>query len=159
MSERSLLAHDDEPAELDGYGPIPADLARSLALDGARAPRWLRRLFTSPRTGELIAMESHRRTFTPAQRLFLRLRDRTCRTPWCDAPIRHADHVVPADDGGATSIDNGQALCQGCNNAKQAPGWTMARMRTRAGPHEVSTTTPTGHQYNSRAPDPPGQAA
>ena len=147
----------NEPAVLDGYGPLPARLGRDLVLDHEAAPVWLRRLYTAPRTGALVAMESRRREFTPAQRRFLRARDQTCRTPWCDAPIRHADHVVPAEHGGQTKVDNGQGYCEACNYAKQAPGWRNT-ITARAGPHEVEISTPTGHRYRSRAPDPPRAA-
>ena len=34
------------------------------------------------------------RRFTGAMRRFILLRDQTCRTAWCDAPIRHLDHVI-----------------------------------------------------------------
>jgi hypothetical protein len=167
MTDQSLLTPNqaggaggpEEPAVLDGYGPIPAGLARALALEQQAAPVWLRRLFTDPQSGQLIAMETRRREFTPAQRRLLRLRDQTCRTPWCDAPIRHADHILPAENGGPTSIDNGQGYCQTCNHAKQAPDWTTTPVESRAGPHEVHINTPTGHGYTSRAPDPPGRAA
>jgi 5-methylcytosine-specific restriction endonuclease McrA len=54
------------------------------------------------------------------------VRDRTCRTPWCDAPIRHVDHVEPAAAGDPTSAENAQGLCEACNYAKQAPGWAAA---------------------------------
>lgn len=57
------------------------------------------------------------------QRLFLRLTgDDICATPWCDAPIRHADHIRPHELGGATTLANGQGLCEACNHAEQAPG-------------------------------------
>jgi hypothetical protein len=155
ITDRTLLGNGDEPAEVDGHGPIPAGLARHLALRG-NAPRTIRRLFTAPPTGQLIAMESRAREFTPAQRDYLRLRDRTCRTPWCDAPIRHADHITDHHRGGPTSIDNGQGLCAACNHAKQAPGWALRSVPNHHGPHQVHITTPTGHHYLSRAPDPPG---
>jgi 5-methylcytosine-specific restriction endonuclease McrA len=142
----------DEPAHLDGYGPVPAAVARGWLLDPARtAPTWIRRLYTHPRTGDLVAMDSRRRLFTAGQRRFLRLRDQVCRTPWCEAPIRHFDHVVPAAEGGPTSTSNGQGTCEGCNHAKQAPGW-----RARPGPGGViKLTTPTGHEYQSRPPELP----
>ena len=46
------------------------------------------------RDGALVAMESGRRAFPAALRRVLVVRDQVCRTPWCGAPIRHADHVV-----------------------------------------------------------------
>jgi len=156
MTDRSLLAPAEaggsEPALLDGTEPLPAPIARALALgSGEHTPVWLRRLYVSPEPRRLIAMESTRRTFTPAQRQFLRLRDRYCRTPWCEAPIRHADHVTNVHAGGATDVENGQGLCEACNYAKQARGW-RSRVTARAGPHDVEITTPTGHRYRSRAP-------
>ena len=115
---------------------------------------WLRRLFIRPADGQLAAMESRRRLFTANQRHFLRLRDQTCRTAWCDAPIRHFDHIRPAELGGATSVTNGQGYCAACNYAKQAAGW-------RGHPPDlgrdcIEITTPTGHRYATRPPDPPG---
>jgi hypothetical protein len=162
MTDRALLAPDeaggDEPALVDGTDPIPAALARQLVSTLAdETPVWLRRLFAAPGSGELIAMESGRRSFTPAQRRFLRLRDRYCRTPWCGAPIRHADHVLPAADGGVTTVGNGQGYCEACNYAKQARGW-RTEVVPGPGPHQVEITTPTGHRYRSRAPDPPRAA-
>jgi 5-methylcytosine-specific restriction endonuclease McrA len=100
-------------------------------------------------------MDSRRRYFDGQLRRLLVLRDQTCRTPWCDAPIRHADHITRAADGGPTSGENAQGLCEACNHAKEAPGWHTRRVH---GPdHVVETTTPTGHRYRSRAPDPPGR--
>lgn len=141
-----LTGQSDEAAHVEGYGPVPADLARELAEHAT----WLRRLYAEPATGALVAMDSTQRLFPDALKRFLRLRDRTCRMPWCDAPVRHADHVEDAAAGGPTSADNGQGLCQGHNHAKQAHGW---RARPRPGPrHSVETTTPTGHIHVSTAP-------
>jgi hypothetical protein len=162
MSEATLLApgtaDGDEPAQLVGAGTIPAAVARGLALDVSdQTPMWLRRLYTEPTTGELAAMDTQRRAFTANQRRFLRLRDQYCRTSWCEAPIRHADHVVPADHGGPTSVYNGQGYCEACNYAKQAPGWRTRLVAGPTGAHEVEIITPTRHRYRSRPPDPPGR--
>ena len=154
MTDRSLLAGDDSPAHLDGYGPVPAEIARQITRDADRA--WIRRLYTRPDDGSLVAMDSHRRGFDGERRHFLVLRDQFCRTPWCDAPVRHTDHLVRVADGGETSIDNGQGLCEACNYAKEAAGWRSRRIDTRR--HLVEITTPTGHSYTSRAPDPPRSA-
>jgi hypothetical protein len=156
ISQAAMLAEADDPAWIDGYGWVPADLARTLvraSLD-AGIKTWLRRLFTRPGTGELIAMDSRSRLVPIALAHFLGLRDQTCRTPWCDAPIRHRDHIIAAEDGGETSAENTQGLCEACNYAKQAHGWTA---RPRPGPrHTVETVTPTGHRYTSPAPPPVG---
>ena len=152
MTDATLLGDDHTPAHLDGTGPVPAWLARRLVRDADHA--WVRRLYTHPTSGQLVAMESHRRTFTGLLRRFLVWRDQTCRTPWCDAPIRHADHITRATDGGPTSADNGQGLCEACNHTKESARWTTRRVPGEG--HQVETITPTGHAHLSRAPDPPG---
>jgi len=157
MTDQALLnaseAGSDEPAVLVGCGPIPAPLARQLITDRDEdTATFIRRLYADPTTGQLATMDATRRIFTANQRRFLILRDQYCRTPWCEAPIRHSDHVIDHDRGGPTTITNGQGLCAACNHAKQAPGWNA-----RPGPYaEVTTTTPTGHRYRSRPPDLPG---
>jgi len=97
-------------------------------------------------------------------------------TPYCDAPIRHLDHVVPAGRGGPTEAENGQGLCEACNLAKNAgtlrqvtvreaglPGEPRGPARRPGrqggrGRHTVVTTTPTGHDDVSTAPPPPRPA-
>lgn len=159
MTDRALFNTGEgaqEPAHVLGYGPVPADLARQLLLAGdAAATAWVRRLYADPRTGELAAIDATRRLFDGALRQLLVVRDQWCRTPWCGAPIRHADHVVPAAGDGPTELGNGQGLCAACNQAKESAGWRARPVEGRDG-HEIETTTPTGHCYRSRAPDPPG---
>jgi hypothetical protein len=152
MSDQTLLAGDHQPAHLHSYGPIPATLARHLVRQADHT--WIRRLFTRPADGSLVAMDSRRRFFDGGLRKFLILRDQTCRNPWCDAPIRHLDHVIRDADGGHTTAANAQGLCEACNYAKEAPGWRARRVPGSG--HNVETITPTGHRYQSRAPDPPG---
>ncbi|MGO4229410.1 HNH endonuclease, partial [Arthrobacter sp. YAF34] len=83
-------------------------------------------------------------------------RDHTCRTPYCDAPIRHLDHIVPHHAGGQTTSTNGAGLCEACNHTKETPDWNT---RPRPGPrHTLELTTPTGHTYHSTAPPLPGTA-
>ena len=155
MTDSTLLSGADEPAHIIGLGPIPAPMARNLVRD-TDAQVFLRRLFTRPEDGTLVTTESRRRLFPDGLRRLLVLRDQTCRTPWCGAPIRHADHVTPVEAGGVTCADNGQGLCEACNHTKQVPGW-----RARPGPagagHSVTITTPNGHTYTSRPPPAPGQ--
>ncbi len=154
ITERALLGEDPTPAHLEGYGPLPAPFTRDWLRD-TEADAWVRRLFTTPSTGQLVAMDSTRRCFTGNLRRFLILRDRTCRTPWCDAPIRHLDHVRPSTAGGHTSAGNAQGLCEACNHAKEAPGW---HARASGDDGTVETTTSTGHRYRSHPSLPPGLA-
>jgi hypothetical protein len=147
VSDDVLFGRRPGAAELEGFGPVPIDLVRELA-DGERV--WLRRIYASPATGALVALDSRARIFPRALARLLRLRDRFCRNSWCGAPIRHSDHVVAVDDDGATCVVNGQGLCEACNHAKQAPGW-----RARPVPgirHTIETVTPTGHRYRTTAP-------
>jgi hypothetical protein len=149
MSDTTLLHGGTAPADIVGYGPLPEPVVRSvLARLNPETEIWLRRLYADPDTGELVAMESKRRLFPEPLRRFLQVRDQLCRTPWCGAPVRHADHVVPRQRGGPTSVDNGQGLCERCNQIKESAGW-------RAGTQPdgtVVTTTPTGHSYASTVP-------
>ncbi len=114
MTDRTLLQADSEPARLPGYGIVPAGRARALLTDAGRTPgagaggatdepafrTWVRRLYTAPGTGDLVAMDSRARIFPPGLRRFIQARDHTCRTPYCDAPIRHLDHIVSWQNGG-----------------------------------------------------------
>ncbi len=153
MTDAALFGTSDEPAHVVGFGPVPAELAREIVAGAcSRDERlWVRRLYAEPTNGELVSMDSTSRLFRNSLGRFVVLRDQFCRTPWCDAPIRHRDHAWAAADDGPTSGDNGQGLCEACNHAKQAPGW-RARPSPRAGPHTIETTTPTGHTYRSHAP-------
>lgn len=160
MTDRTLLQADSEPARLTGYGTVPAEWARKAVLGGKPEAQelttWLRRLYTAPGSGELVAVDSKARLFPPGLRRFLQIRDDTCRTPYCDAPIRHQDHIIPWHSNGPTTSSNGQGLCEACNHTKEAPGWT-ARPVTRPGQrHSVQLQTPTGHTYHSTAPPLPG---
>jgi hypothetical protein len=191
----ALLAADDTPAEVEGFGPVPAPLARQWltgtgtgdtvtgtgdtlepagvtpdwrfsrptgstrptrsaeATDAEEAHVFLRRLFTDPAGENLVAMDSTRRTFVGGLRRYISHRDRRCRTPWCDAPIRHIDHPLRVADGGRTSATNSQALCEACNQAKEATGW---HAHPTGDDDMVETRTPTGHRYSSRPPMPVG---
>ncbi|WP_151081826.1 HNH endonuclease [Nocardioides cynanchi] len=155
MPADTLLGDGHTPAHLVGYGPLPAAHARGLLRD-SRAEAWVRRLFVRPEGGQLVAMDSRRRRFSGQLRHLVVLRDQFCRMPWCDAPIRHADHPVPRRSHGPTRSDNAQGLCEACNYTKEAPGWRSEVAATEPR-HLVAVTTPTGHRYTSAAPDPPGQ--
>ncbi|HEX2858216.1 MAG TPA: DUF222 domain-containing protein [Propionibacteriaceae bacterium] len=179
MAADTLLTGGDRPGRVHGHGPIPAPLARRLVLAAPAVASWVRKLYTTPKGG-LVAMESGSRFFPDGLAEFITLRDQYCRTPYCDAQLRHIDHIIPHSAGGRTTVTNAQGLCERCNHAKQAPGWNHAVLlkeqpdhdsdtgQPRIGePHigeppigealeirEVLVTTPTGHHYTSPTPDP-----
>lgn len=98
-------------------------------------------------------MESRSRTFPTALAELLDLRDGgRCRTPGCDAAVRHHDHVVRVSDGGPTKAHNGQGLCERCNYVKETPGWTSWVASPDPGPHEVHGVTEHLRILRSTAP-------
>ncbi|KIU14099.1 HNH endonuclease [Mycolicibacterium llatzerense] len=158
LSDETLLAGGSEPAELPGYGPIPAPLARQLierAVLDEQSEASLRRLYAQPATGNLVAMESKSRTFPKGLARFIATRDQTCRTPYCNAPVRHLDHITPHAHHGPTAGHNGQGLCEHCNYVKEEPGWHSRASYDRYGRHTTELTTPTGAVYTSTAPPMP----
>jgi hypothetical protein len=158
LSDETLLGGDDAPAVIEGYGPIPAAVARGLvrgAVTDERSKATLRRLYRHPRTGALVAMESRARCFPRGLATFIGLRDQTCRTPYCDAPIRHRDHAQPRNRGGPTSARNGLGECEHCNYVKEAPGWRVTAGEEN-GVHTAEFVTPSGARYHSTAPPLPG---
>jgi hypothetical protein len=101
-------------------------------------------------------MESRARLFPTGIARFIATRDDTCRTSYCDAPIRHTDHATPAARGGPTSLINGLGDCEACNYAKEAPGWRVHTWCDTDGLHTAEFTTPTGDRHRSKAPPLPG---
>ena len=151
----SLLDPDPtEPAIIPGHGPLPAGLIEDLIGKAGPSARW-RRLFT--RANAVIGGDPTARRFTGWLAQLIRLRDQdTCRTPFCTAPIRHIDHILRWRDGGPTTYPHGRGLCERDNYVRERPGWKVTIIHAGLDrSHLVATTTPTGHTYYSRAPNPP----
>src|SRR6201993_1656388 len=158
LSDETLLGGDNSPALIDGYGPIPAAVARALvheAVTDERAKATLRRLYRHPHTGALVAMKSRSGCFPRGFAQFIGLRDQTCRTPYCDAPIRHREDAQPRNRGGPTAAQNGLGLCERCNYVKESPGWRVSA-GDENGTHTAQFITPTSARYRSAAPPLPG---
>jgi hypothetical protein len=143
-------------AVIPGYGPLPTELAREILMtSGGR--KWWRRPFSSPRDGPIVGGDPNRRHFDGWLAQLIKLRDQTCRDPFCDAPIRHIDHIIRHADGGLTSYINGRGTCARGNYVREMPRWHIRLVDCGfdCEPHKIIITTPTGHDYLSRAPDPP----
>ena len=154
--EALLDADSDKRATIPGYGPLPADLVRDIVIT-SHGRKWWRRLFTAPKNGPIVGGDQTRRCFEGWLADLIKLRDQSCRNPYCDAPIRHIDHITRHSEGGTTSYINGRGTCERCNYARELPGWHIQIINHGLldQPHTMIITTPTGHHYLSRAPDPP----
>ena len=132
----------EHPGWLDGYGPVPADLARHIAADSA-----FRRLITDPQTGHLL--DSTPRTYTPsaALRQHLRDRNRICDHPGCNRPAATCDidHTVRFADGGDTTRANTGPVCTRDHPLRHDGGWRLSRAPDGA----TTWTSPAGHRYKS----------
>ncbi|WP_397428677.1 DUF222 domain-containing protein [Pseudofrankia sp. BMG5.37] len=121
----TLAGLDDNPAELVGYGPIPAGVGRALAADA----RW-RRVLTDPTTGTVLDL-GRRRVPAPDLARLIRYRDQRCTFPGCAVPAVNADldHTVPWARGGATAFDNLGAACRHHHRLKTEGGWRLGQPR------------------------------
>ena len=167
ITDTALLGREDdaETAQLEGYGTLPAHIVRTTLLGqppGSLRDReedhpdevvsaFYRRLYTHPRTGDLVGMESRSRAFPAGLARMLRWRDTTCRTPWCNATIRHHDHVIPHHRGGPTSFANGQGLCIRCNLLKELGLWILAPLTGTEPARDIGTTGTTDAEPTTRA--------
>ncbi len=119
----TLLGLAEHPAELSGFGPLPAQVARELAGDAA----W-RRLVVEPVTGYLLDYGTA--TYRPPQALvdYISARDRRCVFPGCENPQSGCDldHAI-AHPAGSTSATNCGLLCRRHHRLKTFRPWKLKR--------------------------------
>jgi hypothetical protein len=78
--ETLLDANDQTAADVEGYGPLPADIARDIVAS-SKGRLWWRRLYAAPVGGPIIGADPYRRRFDGFLRKLIMLRDRWCRDP------------------------------------------------------------------------------
>jgi hypothetical protein len=151
----ALLGATDEPAMLDGHGPIPPSMARRLIADGADS---FHRVLIDPRDGAPLEIGRTSYRLTQAQRRWLRLRDGKCPFPGCSNPSldNDADHLLAWADGGATGISNLGQPCPRHHRLKHSTAWTPTGAGKNSPP---GWTSPAGRHYPSEHQDwePPHQ--
>lgn len=172
MTDRALFQGEREPAFLEGYGYMPAQDVREWIgghqieneltfeeMEAKLTPKHiehlevlteLARIYTAPGDQELIAMDSKARIFPEKLKKFISIRDRHCRTPFCDGIVEETDHVKQYARGGKTTVFNGLGRCEVCNKAKQARGWYEYTMLK--GPHSMMMCPGSAMEYKSTAP-------
>ena len=148
----SLLGLADNPGELEGYGPIDADLARALAADG----EWVRWV-TDP-VGDFLIDEGRRRF--PGARLarFLRSRESRCKHPGCGVRSSNcdADHLPGYSEGGTTAARHMSPTCPRHNRHRGPGGWCIDTEgdlpRDPHGPPDPTWISPLGRRYETFPP-------
>jgi hypothetical protein len=152
VAASTLIGLDDQPAHLDGHGPIDAVRARALAVGGV----W-RRLVTDPVTHRLLDVGRERYRPPAALDEFVRTRDGTCVAPGCMRPARGCDldhtdefHAQPGAEPGAplgrTDADNLGPVCRRHHRLKTDGGFRLRQIA----PGLFEWITPTGHRYLTR---------
>ena len=159
ITDRALLDPEGaDPAVIEGYGTVPPEQLRSELREALREPgpgqddpygpdgpavrATLRRLYTNPTSGELVATESRSRAFPAGLAKMIRWRSVTCAGPYCNAQIRQSDHIRPRSKGGPTSFANGNGLCARCNAKEQQRLAAIADATARRrGIHRVRWTS------------------
>ncbi|WP_258804842.1 HNH endonuclease signature motif containing protein [Pseudarthrobacter sp. NS4] len=145
----SLLGLTDEPAMLDGHGPIPASMARKLVAHGADS---FHRVLVDPRDGAPLEIGRSSYRVTKTIRRWLQMRDAKCPFPGCSnhSLDNEADHLLAWHQGGTTGISNLGQPCPKHHRLKHASGWTPTPATKNEPP---GWTSPTGRQYKSEHQD------
>src|SRR6478736_124740 len=148
----TLLGLDDQPAHLDGHGPIDAVQARALAIGGV----W-QRVVTDPLTDRVLDVGRERYRPPTALAELIRVRDKTCAAPGCRVPacaceLDHTQefHPLPGGDPdapvGGTDADNLGPVCHRHHRLKTDGGFRLRQIE----PGLFEWITPTGHRYLTR---------
>ncbi|MGW7687178.1 DUF222 domain-containing protein [Kribbella sp. NPDC054772] len=143
----TLLDMDDNPCELTGYGPIPADMARRIATDGT----W-RRLLTDPTNGTVLEAANTRHDPGTVVTETLLARHPVCAWPGCNRTSRECDrdHATPFAQSGQTTLAGLVPYCEYHHVIKDNPAWKWSTTTTPDG--SVTLTSPTGHRYTTVPP-------
>ncbi|MEV7636889.1 DUF222 domain-containing protein [Pseudarthrobacter enclensis] len=146
----TLLGSTDEPAELDGYGPIPAAMARQLVADGASS---FYRVLVDPRDGAPLEIGRTSYRLTEAMKRWIRMRDGHCTFPGCTNPStdNDTDHLTAWHHHGTTGVSNLAQLCPKHHRLKHNSGWRPTAATENEPP---GWTSPTGRHYPAHRPDP-----
>ncbi|RAM37648.1 HNH endonuclease signature motif containing protein [Arthrobacter globiformis] len=145
----SLLGLSDEPATLDGFGPIPPSMARRLVAGGATS---FLRVLVDPRDGAPLEIGRTSYRLTKPMRQWLRLRDAKCTFPNCNnhSLDNDADHILAWADGGGTGVANLGQPCPKHHRLKHATAWQPVGATRDAPPGWIS---PKGRSYPAEYQD------
>ncbi|HEY8587909.1 MAG TPA: DUF222 domain-containing protein, partial [Naasia sp.] len=140
----TITGESDEPATLDGIGPIDPETARELI---GCAPG-MYRILTHPDTGVAVHFGRTRYQVPAELRRFLQVRDGTCRFPGCNrrAARCEVDHTKDWQHLGPSDAVNLGHLCKKHHALKHGSGWTV-RQEPRSAVY--AWTSPTGRAHTT----------
>lgn len=146
----TLAELKDASGDLNGFGPVIADIARQVGERHGDAV-WEFTVEDS-RSGMPIDTGTTRRRPTNSQRRTVRSRSRRCIFPGCRMPATESDldHTEPWSDGGSTAVDNLAPLCRHDHCLRHRAGWQY--MRRADGDHVWRS--PLGHVATTSGRDP-----
>ncbi|MFV0525507.1 MAG: DUF222 domain-containing protein [Acidimicrobiales bacterium] len=147
----ALIGLIDDPGHIPGWGPVLADLARSIALEPTNDQRWTYAI-TDPDTGAVLATGATRRRPTTRQRRHTAATFGSCIFPPCGAPATRSDldHTEPYQANGPTLTPNLRPICRHDHTLKHTPGWRLTTT-----PSSSTWTTPHQHAYTTTRPTVP----
>lgn len=141
----TLTALASHPGELNGYGPVVADIARQTT-EQLEDAEW-RYHVTDTASGRTICNGTTKRRPTTAMRRRIQERNPTCVFPGCRMPSVDCDidHTQRWTDGGVTCDCNGAPLCRRHHRTKDSYHW-----RYRPISHDdYQWTSRLGHTYTT----------
>jgi hypothetical protein len=145
----TLAELDDAPAEIPGWGPVIADIARKISRDQDDS-EW--RITITDEEGQPIGVTTTRRRPTTSQRRHVEVRNPTCVFPGCRMPAGQSDldHEHPWSETHRTTARHLEPLCRYDHINRHSRHWRVRQIE----PGVYEWISPLGHIYLNR-PQPP----
>jgi hypothetical protein len=136
----------ETPGDLNGYGPVGADISRQIA-ERQKKATWDWEL-VHPETGQILDVGTTRRRPDAKQRRIIEGNDPRCVFLGCRMPAKECDidHTVEYSESGVTKIAELAPLCRHDHNrVRHEIGWTYRRLENG----DYLWTSPLGHSYTT----------
>jgi hypothetical protein len=145
----TLAELDDAPAEIPGWGPVIADIARKISRDQDDS-EW--RITITDEEGQPIGVTTTRRRPTTSQRRHVEVRNPTCVFPGCRMPAGQSDldHEYPWSETHRTTTRHLEPLCRHDHVNRHERHWRLRQIE----PGVYEWTSPLGHRYLNRTEPP-----
>ncbi len=143
----TLAGLDERGAEIAGFGPVVAEVARKIAEEQPRA-EW--RTVVTREDGSVATVVVNRRRPNKGMSRQVQVTNPTCTFPGCRVPSSQCDldHLRPWSEGGGTFVENLGPKCRHDHRLKDH-GWVHRHLNGRE-----NWTSPLGHTYVTE-PQPP----